>query len=247
MNYGVILAGGTGERMTGFGFPKQFITLEGTPIIILTLNRMLEVEQFDKVYVVIHPYWKEQLESLIGRYCSSQSNRIVIGEGGSNRIESIQSALDLIEVTYGVNSDDVVVIHDAVRPFVTCRVLENSIDAARKYGAVVAATPATDTMLWIEEDDKVASMPNRSKLQHGQSPDSFRMSVIYQSLKTLTPEQRMQVTGTAQICMLVGYEVHTIQGDRANIKITTPEDLIIAEGLLKEEIASYNALHKRSM
>lgn len=232
MIYGVVLAGGTGTRMKNGPMPKQFIELGGVPTIILTIKRMLLVERFDILIVAIHQSWVDFLNELIERYIDD--DRIVVIPGGTERLDSIANSV-AEAAKRGVEHDDVIVLHDAVRPFVPVKVLEDSIDGALAHDAVVAAVPAVDTMLWIEEGTVVSDMPDRSKLYHGQAPDSFRLEVLKHSLETLTDDDRKIITGTAQICMLKGIEIHTIQGDRNNIKLTTPEDLITAEGLLKEE------------
>ena len=232
MIYGVVLAGGTGTRMKNGPMPKQFIELGGVPTIILTITRMLLVERFDVLIIAIHQSWVEYLNDLIERFIND--SRIVVIPGGAERLDSIANSV-AEAAKRGVSHDDVIVLHDAVRPFVPIKVLEDSIDGALEHDAVVAAVPAVDTMLWIEEGTIVSDMPDRSKLYHGQAPDSFRLEVLKHSLETLTDEDRKIITGTAQICMLKGIKIHTILGDRNNIKLTTPEDLITAEGLLKEE------------
>ena len=232
MIYGVVLAGGTGTRMKNGPMPKQFIKLSGVPTIILTIKRMLLVERFDVLIIAIHQSWVEYMNELIAEYIDDPRIRVI--PGGAERLDSIANAVNEAALQ-GVGKDDVIVLHDAVRPFVPVKVLEDSIDGALAHDAVVAAVPAVDTMLWIEEGTIVSDMPDRSKLYHGQAPDSFRLEVLKRSLESLTDEDRKIITGTAQICMLKGIEIHTIPGDRNNIKLTTPEDLITAEGLLKEE------------
>ena len=144
--------------------------------------------------------------------------------------------IDYIENAHGINADDKILIHDAVRPFVTDQIMKDSMDALDEYPAVVAAIPATDTMLWIEEGTKVDSMPARSKLFHGQAPDSFRLQVLRDSLDSLTEEEKKTITGTAQICLTKGIEIHTVPGDVENIKLTSDGDLMIAEGIMRERL-----------
>lgn len=234
MIYGVVLAGGTGKRMRSRNLPKQFIKLNGTPTIILTINKMLKVERFDKLFIAVHPSWVSYLEDMIDAYIPCR-DRITVIEGGSERLDSISNSVYAAVESHPLSDDDIIVLHDAVRPFITKEVLEASIDGAKEYSAVVAAVPATDTMLWINDGEVVESMPDRSKLFHGQAPDSFKLHVLKESLESLTDEECAIITGTAQICMLKGIPVHIIPGDRNNIKLTTPEDLIVARGLLLEE------------
>lgn len=234
MKYGVILAGGIGKRMNS-SLPKQFIELDGIPIIIRSIRKLLEITEFDFIYIAIHPDWLEYLKKLLDLY-QIEKTKIQITLGGNERIDTIENVVNTIINFHPLNESDVIVIHEAVRPFVSHEILRNSIIYAQKYGAVVAASPVTDTMLWVEEDDLVVSMPNRSKLYHGQAPDSFRLKLLKESLEKISSEERKNITGTAQICMICGIPIHIIPGDPKNIKITTESDLDIANSIIKREI-----------
>lgn len=134
-----------------------------------------------------------------------------------------------------ISDEDCIVIHDAVRPFVSQSILKNSLEALKQHDAVVAALPAVDTMLWCDTFPYVTSMPNRNKLFYGQAPDSFRLKALNRALSELTEEEKKQITGTAQICMLKGVPIFTIPGDKRNIKITVAEDLYYATFLYHGE------------
>lgn len=226
MNVAVILAGGTGTRM-GAVVPKQFLPLCGEPIIVHTVRRILECARFDKVVVAVRSDWRVRLQVMLAD-AGIYDPRILITSGGKERHDSIMSALKAIHDSAEVVEEDVVVIHDAVRPFVSRDILEASIDAASKYGACVATLPAVDTMLEIE-DGFVKSVPPRSSLVHGQAPDSARILLLERALRSLTDEERKSITGTAQILVMSGILVRTIPGDPRNIKITTSVDMEIGE------------------
>ena len=228
-NFAVILAGGIGQRMGEF-LPKQFIKLSGCPIIILTLRRILSVEEFDKIIIVIHPDWKQYLQNQIEEYQIS-TEKIIITSGGKERLDSIKNSLK--EIMLISNSpDDIVVICDAVRPFVSKEILQNSIKMSRSHGACVCALPAIDTMLYVE-NNIITSVPLRKNIFHGQAPDSFQVSILNEALNSLTEGEKKIITGTAQICVLKHIPVYTIPGDIKNIKITTPDDIKIAENILQ--------------
>lgn len=230
MKYAAILAGGTGKRMSST-FPKQFISLGGELIIIRTIRRILESGLFDKLIIAIHPDWKSHLDAEISKAEISSKNMFITA-GGKERLDSIRNVSNFLCSAFGKPQDeDCIVIFDAVRPFVSTRIIEDSLNALTQHEAVVAAIPAVDTMLWIENGSKVASMPQRSKLFHGQAPDSFRLNTLCKALAELTPEEEQIITGTAQICMLKGIDIHTIPGDPLNIKITTPSDILLGEVL----------------
>lgn len=228
-NFAVILAGGIGQRM-GESLPKQFIKLSGCPIIILTIRRILSVLEFDKIIIVIHPDWKQYLQNQIEEYQIS-TEKIIITSGGKERLDSIKNSLKQIMLISN-SPDDIVVICDAVRPFVSKEILQNSIKMSRSHGACVCALPAIDTMLYVE-NNIITSVPLRKNIFHGQAPDSFQVSILNEALNSLTEGEKKIITGTAQICVLKHIPVYTIPGDIKNIKITSPDDIKIAENILQ--------------
>lgn len=216
--------------------PKQFLQLGDRPIIIWTIQKLVRSHAFDYIYIAIHPNWKNYLQELIENWKVDASSLTII-DGGKERLDSIENVIDAIYAEHPVETEDKILIHDAVRPFITRSIINDSLEALDQHPAVVAAIPATDTMLWIENGGQVDSMPDRSKLYNGQAPDSFRLPVLEKSLKELTPEQRRVITGTAQICLLNGIPIHTVPGDPVNIKLTSDSDMLIAEGLIKREMS----------
>lgn len=229
-NFAAILAGGIGKRF-GTDIPKQFIKVSGIPIIILTIKRILSLPEFDKVIIAIHSDWLDYFLKILDDY---QINRekIILVKGGKERIDSIQNVVTEIMNNYSSSKEDVVVICDAVRPFVSVEILKDSIAKSRQHGACVCALPAVDTMLYIE-NNFITSVPPRQNIFHGQAPDSFKVSTLNDALKLLTTDERKLITGTAQICVLKHIPVYAIQGDVKNIKITTSDDIKIAEHILK--------------
>ena len=228
MKYGVILAGGTGTRMRSC-VPKQFILLNGTPIIIRTLQRFLASSIFDKVLIAIHKDYQKVLNDLFLQYGINGSS-IDFVQGGGERFDSIQNTIDFIKSKYGIYLEDLILIHDAVRPFISRRLIIESFEALKTHEAVVAALPVVDTMLYLDNfDSPILDMPDRSKLFHGQAPDSFRLKTLYDAIHQINADERAKITGTSQICMKKGIPVHAIKGDPFNIKITNPFDMKIAE------------------
>lgn len=227
--YCVILAGGTGKRMGG-NLPKQFLPLKGVPIIVRTIRRVLGCRDFERIVVAIHSDWRTEFEKML-RESDVELARIIITVGGAERHDSIQNALKAIHEYADVAEEDVAVICDAVRPFVSLKILEDSIRMASDCGACVATLPAVDTMLEVE-NGVVKSVPPRAKLFHGQAPDSARILVLERAIAALTPDERRTITGTAQILVVKGVPVRVIQGDPGNIKITTPADMKMAERYL---------------
>jgi len=232
MNYAVILASGKGTRMKSIDIPKQYYEIDGIPIIIYTLNSIIDSGLFDCLYVAINESYNESVRNLINKYISDDwRDKIKIVFGGKERIDTIHNVIEEIKKKE-VSQDDVIVIHDAVRPFVTKKILFDSINGAREYGATVAAVPVADTMLVSNKFDCVDNIPDRSKIYKGQAPDSFRLNLFIELESNLTDEQKKEIVGTSQICTFNNYPIKMINGDEINFKITNDFDLEIAKSVV---------------
>lgn len=233
MIYGAILAGGSGVRVKSSDLPKQFIEINGLPIVIHTLNSILKVRRFDYIYIAARKDYVDFLKNQVKKNIS-EPERVIIIAGGKERLDSIKNITFAIERDNEVNEEDIIVIHDAVRPLVTLKILEDSINGAVKYGACVCGLPCADTILHSDDGEIVYNVPIRDELFCGQSPDSFNLAHFIHMLQTLTAEQNRIITGTSQICTLNNQPIHIIEGDSLNFKITTDSDLIIAKSLLEK-------------
>ena len=126
MVYGIVLAGGIGSRMGG-DKPKQYLTLKGKPVIIYTIEKFFTYPDFEKVIVLCPSQWVEHTKDLIKKHIAPAQNKVCVIEGGATRNETIMIAVDYIEQNFGLDDDTIIVTHDAVRPFVTHRIIEESI------------------------------------------------------------------------------------------------------------------------
>lgn len=236
MIYGAILAGGVGSRVKSANIPKQFIELNGKPVIAYTIENMLRVTRFDEIYIAVHGEWLGYMEQIIADYIpEEQQSKVRLTTGGKERLDSIRNVTDAICKEHAVGEQDVIIIHDAARPFVTEKILNDSIDCAMAHGAVVAALPASDTIIHSVNGTEVSDIPNRSIVYHGQAPDSFNLKLFLDMQATLSEEQKAVITGTSQICTLNGVVLHMVEGDSINFKITTDSDLLIAENIIKNK------------
>lgn len=232
MNYAVLLAGGTGSRMKSLDIPKQYYEINEIPIIIYTLKTFIEVNCFDYIYIAINNTYKEYVDSILEKFIDEKDIRkITIVNGGSERIDSIHNVIKAIEIEE-VNDDDIIVIHDAVRPFVTEKIILDNIEGAKEYGATVTSVPVNDTILLSTDGNYVDRIPIRKTLFNGQSPDSFNLKTFIELENNLTPEQREIITGTSQVCTLNDFPIKMIEGDTINFKITTDADLELAEHII---------------
>ena len=232
MIFAGIVAGGTGTRM-GTGMPKQFIEIGGRPIIIRTIERFASVSAVDIVLTAIHPDWLEYTQELTKNSLDKEKlKKLRIIPGGSDRNASVFRIIDAAKKLGGL-PDDIILTHDAVRPLVTEEIILNNISCAGKYPACTTAVPATDTILCSDDSASVTETPDRSKLYHAQTPQSFTIGSIENAYSRLNDDQKKQLTDVCGIFTLSGGTVHIVPGDVSNIKITTPFDLKIAEALLR--------------
>lgn len=219
----LLLMGGSGARF-GSSTPKQFHNLSGKRVYLHTLERFLHSKLFDEILLVAHPDWIAPIQDDLKHY-ANQPVRIV--PGGTTRQESSRLGLQACGHT-----TQIVVIHDAVRPFVSQRILRENIESAATYGAADTCIPSADTIVHTFDQHKIATIPNRSELLRGQTPQSFTYPLILHAHRTTTH------TASTDDCTLVleqGHPVHIVEGDERNIKITTELDLTLAEQLLIRE------------
>ncbi len=226
MNYGVIVAGGSGSRVKSIDVPKQYYEIDGVAILLYSLRKMLSINMFDKIYIVVSEDYIDYNREIIGNVLGNEIlDKIRFVPSGRERIDSVHNALVAIEENEDIKDDDIVVIHDAARPFVSSRILIDNINGAREYGAVVTVEPAADTMLILNDLGEVVEVPNRNKVYKEQTPTSSNLKLIIELYNKLTEEDRSRITGTAQIFTENNYKIKTVHGSDSNFKITTDEDL----------------------
>lgn len=235
MNYGVVVAGGIGTRM-GSDKPKQFLTIGDKPVIVHTVEKFVICNDFAKVIVLTPADWIEYTRDIMKKHLGeNMMNRIALVQGGETRNETIMNAIAHIESEYGLDEDTIIVTHDAVRPFVTSRIIRENIDMAEKFGATDTVFPATDTIVESQDGDVISFIPDRSKLYQGQTPQSFRAKELRDTYMSLTEDEKNILTDATKIYVLKGKPVKLIMGESFNIKITYPYDLTVAESLLRRE------------
>ena len=162
-------------------------------------------------------------------------DRVAVIEGGSTRNETIMNAIKLIESEGNLNDDTIIVTHDSVRPFVTHRIIEENIKAAKEFGACDTVVPATDTIVEAMDNATISNIPDRSKMYQGQTPQSFKALKLKNMYESLTDEEKDILTDAAKIFVIKGEKVALVQGETFNMKITYPYDLRFAKSLLEDE------------
>lgn len=235
MQFAAILAGGSGVRMGNPDKPKQFFFLGDKPILVHTLEKFCAAGCFDKVLVLTPATWVKQTRDIIVKHCPQYVDQVEIIAGGAERNDTIMNAIRYFEKECGADESSIIVTHDAVRPFVSLRIIEENVAAARERGACDTVIPATDTIVESLDGATISAIPNRSALYQGQTPQSFNMAELKRTLESLTEEERAILTDACKAFVLRGKPVALVRGDVENMKITYPQDLRIAEALLGAE------------
>lgn len=233
MIFAAILAGGVGSRMNIADMPKQFLPLGNKPIIIHTLEKFLSCKRIDCIYIGVHPEWEDHMNKLIKEYFIDFKNKFKVISGGGSRTDTLFNIVNSIEKDFGENKDNIVLTHDSVRPFVTLKMIDENIDAALKYGAVNTLSRAVDTIVISNGEDFVKSIPDRSRMYHGQCPQSFNISLLKKYYNKLSSEDKIALTDACKIFVLNNHPVYIVEGDYTNLKITTMGDYKIAMAIEK--------------
>ena len=233
--YAAILAGGSGTRMGNPDKPKQFWEMGDGPVIVHTVEKFCLVSEFDEVIVLSPESWVNQTRDILDRYVPQFAGRLAVVAGGAERNDTIMNAIAHIEQSHGLAEDDIIVTHDAVRPFVSYRIIEDNIKAARKYGACDTVIPATDTIVQSADGEVITAIPNRAEYYQGQTPQSFNALRLKELFKELAEEEKSILTDACKILVLKGEPVALVRGDVSNMKITYTNDMRIARAMMEDE------------
>ena len=219
----IIPAAGTGTRMRASS-PKQFLTLAGSPIIVHTLRKFTSCRLIQQVIVPVRKPDLLQFQEVIDKEGLSRSVKLV--PGGIHRQDSVFAGFKAIE-----EDTDIVVVHDAVRPFVDTSLIEAVIQEANLKGSAIVAIPCSDTVKQIEKNLVAATLP-RDKIILVQTPQAFRYQILKEGFEKAAIES---FYATDESCLIerLGYPVSVIRGSDMNIKITKPSDLPLAELFIK--------------
>ncbi len=222
MNIAIIFAGGTGQRM-GSKIPKQFLEVYGKPIIIHTLEKFQYNDNIDLIYVACKKDLISYLEKLVTKYRIDKIPEGGIVPGGKTGQDSIYNALCRAEKDN--DGDSIVLIHDGVRPLINDDVINKNIRSVKKNGSAITCTAAFETPLISYDGEHVDELPKRKYVYTAQAPQSFRLKDVLDAHRK-TREINPDYTDIIDTCTLMktnGFEVTLIEGNRGNIKVTTPK------------------------
>lgn len=231
MIYAAVLAGGVGSRMQNTDLPKQFLELGDKPILLHTVEKFLMNARVDRVYIGINPDWQTYCEDLVRKHLGD-GERITVVPGGKDRNGTIINVIAAIEAERGLTDEDVLLTHDAVRPFVTQRIIDDNIDAALACGACDTVVRASDTIVRSEDGETITEIPPRDPLYQGQTPQSFNLKLLKACFDEMTEQERAILTDACKICVLKGRPVKLVKGEVLNFKITTVGDYQLARAML---------------
>lgn len=224
MDYVIIVAGGRGTRM-GADVPKQFLPVGGKPVLMRTIERFHEYDDGLGIIVVLprdqQDYWRQ--------LCADNHFTIshTVADGGASRFDSSKNGLALVPDA----EDGVVAFHDGVRPFVSVDVIRRCFDMAREEYTAVPVMPVTDTLRHVDDRTDTSFTVDRKLYRAVQTPQVFDISLAKQAF---AQPPRDSFTDDASVIESLGVRVNTVEGNRENIKITTPFDLKVAEAIIKE-------------
>lgn len=222
----IILAAGTGKRMQS-NIPKQYLVLQDKPILYYTLKTFEESNVDEMILVVGNDEIEHCREEIVDKFNFKKVKKIL--EGGAERYHSVFNGLNAIDYA------DYVLIHDGARPFISLEVINRTIEEVGTYNACVVGVPSKDTVKIVNEEGIVTETPNRDKVWSVQTPQAFSYEIIKKAYELLfkSNQENLKITDDA---MVVEYTLNSpvklVMGEYTNIKITTPDDLIIGQSIL---------------
>lgn len=218
-NVAIVLGAGSGTRMK-IDKSKLLLEIAGKTVIERSVEAFLNIDGIDRVIVTARDFDIEQFSKLIN------DERVSFVVGGSTRQESVKNAV------MSVDEADLVIIHDGARPLILKEDIEKTIESAKQFGASAVGVPVKDTIKVIDDNSVVISTPDRSKLFAVQTPQIFSFELYKNALKK-AEQDNMDFTDDCQLIEYIGGKVKMVQGSYDNIKITTPDDIALAENILR--------------
>jgi 2-C-methyl-D-erythritol 4-phosphate cytidylyltransferase len=226
MKYQVmVLAAGQGKRMKA-GRNKQFIELEGKPVIIHTLTVFENDPMCEEIKLVINEKEVSLFKELLATYEIAKVSEMVLG--GKERQDSVYNGLLRME------NAEIVLVHDGARPFIRQEVIHRLVEKAKLEGAAIVGVPVKDTIKKVNSDLLIMETVERAALWMIQTPQAFQYPIL-QSAHQRAKEEQYLGTDESSLVERIGIPVHMVEGDYENIKMTTPEDLIVANAILKKQ------------
>ncbi len=228
MNIGMIIAGGSGQRMHQ-EIPKQFINVYDKPVIVYTLEAFQSHPDIDAILVVCIDGWHEILRAYARQFGITKLKWVV--SGGENGQSSIRNGIE--ELARNCSDEDIVLIHDAIRPLISTEIISDSIAKCKLFGSAITAIPCNEAMLYSEDGTASEKSIDRSTLKRTQTPQTFPLGKLVWAHKTALERGITNSVASCTLMVELGEKIYFSAGSEKNIKITTPDDLDIFKALLK--------------
>lgn len=222
----LIFAGGTGRRMNTYSKPKQFLELHGKPIIIYTLEHFEYHDEIETITVVCLTDWIAELKGLLKRFGITKVDRIL--PGGETGHDSIYYGLAAMGET--TEDDEIVLIHDGVRPFINEKLISRNIEAVKLYGSAITVEEARESIVRCLDGENVFEVPPRNQMYTAKAPQSFRFGMILK-LYERARREGVQTIDSSHLCSLYHVPMHVVKSTKNNLKITEPADYYIYRAL----------------
>jgi len=229
MTHALVFAGGTGQRMNTKTKPKQFLELHGKPVIIYTLEHFEFHHEVDNIIIVCLESWIGNLNHQLKRYNINKVSIVVPGsnEGGD---KSIYNGLKALENKCA--ADDIILIHDGVRPLIDADLISANIAKVKKYGNAITVEAVSESIVRLNGDNKIVDVPPRKKMYSAKAPQSFRYGEIW-DLYQRASAKGLRFVDSSHLCSIYGVEMHTVTSTQNNVKITSPTDYYIFRALFE--------------
>ena len=231
MNIALIVAAGSGSRMGNADKPKQFLPIYGKPLMIHTIEAFEVHDEIDAIVVVTNEAYIDQVKVWCKQYDLGKIKAVVAG--GDSRQISVHNGLQAVKAISKDPKNDIVLIHDAARPLISQRIITDNIRVCEKYDAVDTVIKASDTIVRSVNEESISDIPARNELYQGQTPQTFKLSLILDAHEYVKTHAVNNVTDDCKLVLSLGKEVRLVEGSKQNFKITTFDDLMMLKALLK--------------
>lgn len=229
MNIALILAAGSGTRMNS-ELPKQFVVVNNKPLFLYSVETFQNNSDIDMIVIATNEQYISRVKELTMDYSKVEA----VIAGGETRQASVYNGLKQIEKLINSENDNIL-IHDSARPLVSDRIISENVRACIKFGAVDTVIQANDTIINSKDNETINEILDRKEIYQTQTPQSFRFSIIKEAHERALKDNVPNVTDDCKLAMHFGVDVHFVQGDKLNFKVTTPEDLEMFKALVKKK------------
>ena len=225
----VIFAGGVGKRMHSKDLPKQFLKIHEKPIIVHTVELFNDHPEIDSIVIACVTEWIDYLNSLITKYNLGKVRMVV--PGGNTAQQYIFKGLEAAE-SISEKNDDIVLIHDGVRPLITSKTISDNIRSVKEHGSAITSVKVKETVLLVDQDESIREVPSRSDSRLARAPQSFFLKDIIGAHRQALEDNKIEFIDCCSMMQYYGNKLYLIEGPQENIKITTPDDFYSMRAIL---------------